>query len=790
MQSAGTLLRFLGTLGGLLAGMLQSQPGWSRSPQEKAADGVLAARTVRVTEANNPFAAEMAREIEQAIKDQKVPGVIVSVERADRVLFKKAFGKRQLLPTPEPLSLDTIYDLASLTKPIATSTAIAILVEQGKLSYADKVAKHWPEFGQNGKDAVTIEQLLLHTSGLTADNALKDYEGTPAESISIIAKLKLESPAGGRSRYSDVGYIVLGELVRRASGEPLDRFCARTIFEPLQMNSTSFGVSGTGRARTAPTEMRKDEWMKGEVHDPRAFRLGGVAGHAGLFSTASDLSRFTRMVLHGGELDGKRILSRRMVEVWTMPRPVPDGWRTYGWDCDTGFSSNRGKAFYPRRGFGHTGFTGTSLWIEPDHNGFVLFLSNRVHPDGKGNVQGLRGQVATQAAYLMGLPKVPKPPVQTGLEVLQKTEFSRLEGKKIGLVTNHTGRDREGHSTIDLLKRARGVELRALFSPEHGLRGALDKPILDGVDPATSLPVHSLYGPRRKPTAEQVKGLDLLVFDIQDAGCRFYTYSSTLGLIMEAAAEAGIGVMVLDRPNPIGGVMFGGPLTDAGSESFVAFHRVPVRHGLTLGEMARLYAAERHGAGKKFPAVQLDVVPMSGWKREMRFDGTGLEWVAPSPNLRSVPAALNYPGIGLLELTNLSVGRGTDRPFEWIGAPWLEPHSVIKELQAMNLPGVRFVATTRTPTSSVFANQECRGIDIVVDQLNAVEPLRLGIGLALALRKVHPETWQVDKMEKLLCSKETLKAIKEGKELSAILASWERDREEFQKRREAVLLYR
>jgi len=787
MRSTGAICRYLGTLGGLLAGMLQSQPGSCQVPDARASDAALVGRA---KPANSPFAAEIAKKIEEAIQSKKVPGVVVRVERADRVLFERAFGNRQVLPTGEAATLDTIYDLASLTKPIATSTAIMILAEQGKLSFADKVAKHWPEFAQNGKEAVTIEQLLLHTSGLTADNSIKDYDGTPAESLAKIARLKLESPAGSKFRYSDVGFIVLGELVRRVSGEPLDQFCTRTIFNPLQMTATSFGVKTNDRERAAPAEKRKDEWMKGEVHDPRAHRLGGVAGHAGLFSTAADLSRFARMILHGGELDGKRILSRKSVEAWTLPRPVPGGWRTYGWDCDTAYSANRGEAFYPRRGFGHTGFTGTSLWIEPDHAGFVLFLSNRVHPEGKGDVQRLRGQVATQAAHLMGVPVAPNPTVRTGLEQLQAEGFARLKGKTIGLVTNHTGRDSKGRSSIDLLNRAMGVQLKSLFSPEHGIRGALDKPITDGVDPATGLAVHSLYGPRRKPTPEQLKGLDFLVFDIQDAGCRFYTYSSTLGLIMEAASEAGIGVMVLDRPNPIGGNAFGGPLTDPGAESFVAFHRVPVRHGLTLGEMARLYAAERHGSGKKFSEVRLEVVPMAGWKRDMLFDATGLEWVAPSPNLRSLPAALNYPGIGLLEFTNLSVGRGTDRPFEWIGAPWLEPHSVIKELQAMSIPGVRFVATTRTPTSSVFANQECRGIDIVVDQLNAVDPFRLGIGLALALRKVHPETWQVDKMEKLLCSKETLKAIKEGKELSAILASWDRDREEFQKRREAVLLYR
>jgi len=332
--------------------------------------------------------------------------------------------------------------------------------------------------------------------------------------------------------------------------------------------------------------------------------------------------------------------------------------------------------------------------------------------------------------------------------------------------------------------------VKILFGPEHGIRGAVDRPVADSEDAATGLPVVSLYGPRRKPTKEQLAGLDLLVFDIQDAGCRFYTYSSTLGNIMEAASDAGVGVMVLDRPNPIGGLAFNGPLTDPGAESFVAFHRIPTRHGLTLGELARLYAAERHGAGKKFPAVNLEVVPMEGWAREMTFEKTGLEWLAPSPNLRSLQAAQTYPGIGLVEFTNLSVGRGTDRPFEWVGAPWLQPERVIQKLRGMDIPGVQFLWVNRTPASSVFANKPCQGIDIMVTDREKLDPLRLGIALALALREVHGDIWQVDRMKNLLVNQATLDMIKEGKSLNAILDSFRPGLEEFRTRREKVLLYR
>lgn len=736
----------------------------------------------------------MEKAVLESVDAGKVPGVVVRLQRGEKVLLEKAWGKRALQPTVEPATVDTLYDLASLTKPIATSTAIAILVDQGKLKWTDKVVQHWPAFAPNGKDEITLEHLLLHTSGLIADNPIADYNSGPEKALENICNLKLVSPLGSKFRYSDVNFIVLGEIVRRVSGKPLDQFCQEKVFGPLGMTDTSFGTRGDRVARTAPAEKREGRWMRGEVHDPRAHKLGGVAGHAGLFSTSADLAKYARMVLGEGTFGdvkkgGIKILSAKTCREWTQAREVPGGYRAYGWDVDTAYSSNRGKLFPKLLSFGHTGFTGTSIWIDPVHDTFQLFLSNRVHPDGKGDIQKLRGLVATECAKLV-MPDAPEPVVKTGLSVLVSENYRRLKGKKIGIVTNHTGRDRFGTSVVDLLNKAPGVTVKILFGPEHGIRGAVDRPVADSEDAATGLPVVSLYGPRRKPTKEQLAGLDLLVFDIQDAGCRFYTYSSTLGNIMEAASDAGVGVMVLDRPNPIGGLAFNGPLTDPGAESFVAFHRIPTRHGLTLGELARLYAAERHGAGKKFPAVNLEVVPMEGWAREMTFEKTGLEWLAPSPNLRSLQAAQTYPGIGLVEFTNLSVGRGTDRPFEWVGAPWLQPERVIQKLRGMDIPGVQFLWVNRTPSSSVFANKPCQGIDILVTDREKLDPLRLGIALALALREVHGDIWQVDRMKNLLVNQATLDMIKEGKSLNAILDSFQPGLEEFRTRREKVLLYR
>ncbi|HAF16669.1 MAG TPA: hypothetical protein DHU55_17450, partial [Blastocatellia bacterium] len=331
---------------------------------------------------------------------------------------------------------------------------------------------------------------------------------------------------------------------------------------------------------------------------------------------------------------------------------------------------------------------------------FVVFLSNRVHPDGKGDVSALRGRVASIAAgsvtdlalvararlelseyyeklisdlgrFTASREQTTAPhgdvagtKVLTGIDVLERDGFTQLAGMRVGLVTNQTGRDREGRSTIDILHRAPNVKLVALFSPEHGIRGAADEKVLDSKDEQTGLPIYSLYGETRRPKPEHLKDLDALVFDIQDIGTRFYTYISTLGYVMEEAAKAKRPVFVLDRPNPIGGVEVEGPLADADRLSFTAYHTIPVRHGMTIGELAELFNQERKIDG------DLRVIKMDGWSRSMWLDETNLAWVNPSPNMRSLTEATLYPGIGLLETTNVSVGRGTDTPFEVVGAPW------------------------------------------------------------------------------------------------------------------------
>lgn len=701
------------------------------------------------------------------------------------------------------MTVDTLFDLASLTKPIATATAIMILLNQEKLHLEDPVSHYLPMFGQNGKDKITIGQLLLHTSGLMADNPVQDYKEGDKKAFARIDQLALVAEPGKKFIYSDVGFIVLGELVERISGETLDVFARKNIFQPLGLKETGFRPPDHLSGRTAPTEKREGRWLRGEVHDPRADLLGGVAGHAGLFSTAEDLAIYTQMILNRGSWQGKRILSERTVQLMTAPREVPGGRRALGWDVQTTFSSNRGEVFGVDS-FGHTGFTGTSIWLDPGSRMAVIFLSNRVHPDGKGDVKRLRGQVATVVGGSIVAPPFPfgvarEPPsdsprrtphtsrsetrVLCGIDVLNRDGFRQLKGKKIGLVTNHTGVDRQGQSTIDLLSQAKGVHLTALFSPEHGIRGQADQAVQDSKDEITGLPIYSLYGQRKRPTREQLQGIDTFVFDIQDIGCRFYTYLTTLGYILETAAEHRLQVIVLDRPNPIGGIIVEGPVLDPHLESFTGYHPIPVQHGMTIGELAGMFNRER-----KIHA-ELQVIRIEGWQREQTFDRTGLFWINPSPNMRSLVEAFLYPGIGLLETTNISVGRGTDRPFEIIGAPWLDGRKFSEALARTDLPGIRFVPTRFTPARSTHAGKECGGVQIFIDNWQQFSSLQTGITIACELQRLYPKEWQSKNYLKLLAHPPTFAAILRGESYDQIHKQWLRELEEFRAKRNAYLLY-
>jgi uncharacterized protein YbbC (DUF1343 family)/CubicO group peptidase (beta-lactamase class C family) len=744
--------------------------------------------------------APVARAVETAIARHELPGAVVLIGRGDDVLYHAPFGDRAVEPAREPMTEDTLFDLASLTKVVATTTSVMQLVEEGRIGLRDPVVRFIPAFGAHGKDRVTILDLLTHTSGLPPDLPLETEFSGDDEAIRRASALEPDAPPGTRFVYSDIDFFLLGDIVRRVSGERLDRYVRTHIFEPLGMRDTMFLPPPALAPRIAPTQrclplawpcnQPDAPFLRGVVHDPTARRMGGVAGHAGLFSTAHDLSRFCRMLLAGGALDGVRILSPAAVARMTRPS-TPSGMhdvRGLGWDIDSSFSSNRGDLF-PVGSFGHTGFTGTSLWLDPSTRSYVIFLSNRVHPDGTGDVTALRGRVATIAAAVISELRTSEEPRTTlptlaGIDVLAAERYAPLAGKRVGLLTNQTGRLRTGVSTVDALAHAPGVQLVALFSPEHGIRGDRDEPVASTRDAETGLPIYSLYGDARRPSAAMLEGLDALVVDLQDAGARFYTYPAAVAYVLEAAAPRRLPVVVLDRPNPIGGREIEGPRQASGGNRYVGYLPMPIRHGLTIGELARLFNAEAH------IGADLTVIPLQHWTRDEWYDETGLTWVNPSPNLRTLSEATLYPGLGAIEQTNISVGRGTDTPFEQVGAPWIDGSALAEALNARRLAGVRFYPVTFTPAAGAkLGGQRCHGVFIIVTDREAVRPVRVGLEIASALSRAYGTRFALEDALPLFGSPDTLKRIRAGDDPKEVAASWRADEDAWSREAEKYKLY-
>ena len=741
--------------------------------------------------------------ISQAITDAKAPGAVFRIEREDAV-YQKAYGDRMIVPERELMTEDTVFDAASLTKVVATTSAVMKLVETAKLDVAAPVSRYLPEFRGDGKEAITLRQLLTHTSGLRAGlPPLGDWQGKDG-ALSVACAEPLPVKPGTAYRYSDINFILLGFVVERVSGSTLDAYCAKEIFQPLKMKDTAFRTLDPGDvSHIAPTTVTAGKPLRGVVHDPTSRRMGGVAGHAGVFTTAADLGRFARMMLNGGELDDVRIFKEETVKAMTSVQSPPGlPRRGFGWDIDSPYAGPRGDVF-PIGSYGHTGWTGTRIWIDPFSKTTTIFLSNRNHPDEEGNVIPLQRQLGTLAAQAIedfdftkvegALPPDPTKPaivrsqskdgaVLNGIDVLKRDGFRQLRGRKIGLITNHTGIDRERNPTIDLLHAAPEVKLVALFAPEHGIRGELDQEkIGDTADAKTGLPVFSLYGERRTPSAEQLEGIDTLVFDIQDIGCRFYTYISTMANCLEAAGKAKLRFIVLDRVNPIGAIVEGPVLT--AERSFVAAHEIPLRHGMTVGELARLINAER-----KF-GTDLGVIRCEGGSPLRWFDETGQPWRDPSPNMRSVTAATLYPGVGVLEFCKVSVGRGTGTPFELLGAPYINDLILADELNKAGLKGVRFVSVRFTPTTSVYKDEECRGVRLLLTDRDAFRAADLGMILAATLHRLYPTELKLENMAKLLGDAETLAAIRRNEPLEKLRETRDREIPTFLKRRIPHLLY-
>jgi SSS family transporter len=862
--------------------------------------------------------------INEAIAAKKLPGAVVLVGHDNKVVFEKAYGNRKITgelspdgsTAAEPMTEDTIFDMASLTKCLATATAMMQLYEQGKYQFDDPVAKYLPEFAANGKEKVTIRELLTHYSGLPPDISLKDPWGLAApdkaEGIKRAMESSLANPPGTKFVYSDINFITLGALVEKLSGQSLHVYAKDHIFKPLGMTHTRYlpfaKTCGyyvqTGSAISLPIPLPFDsktpqpcvndgwiapDWifsiapaahddeskdnpsanpdfdhlLRGTVHDPTTRRMGGVAGHAGVFSTARDVSLYAQALLDKLLHNiGPFPLKQSTLQLMTKPEQpatansdaiifTPDGQTTkgvaargFGWDINTAFSRPRGNIF-PIGSFGHTGFTGTTLWMDPQSNTYVILLSNAIHPRGNPPISALRGQVATAAAQALHLynsapqakdpcycppmaicepvPSCPRsaPKVSTGIDVLESTHYADLADAakrhnnhlRLGILTNQSGVDAHGHRTIDMLateaaKAVPGLELKALFSPEHGLFGIKDEAGINGeVDPTTHIAVTSLYGTTpesRHPTHDQLKDLDAVIVDLQDAGVRFYTYEAQTGYFVEAAAaEKKLGhqleIIVLDRPNIIGGVAVQGPVSDEGKEAYVNYMPLPIRHGMTLGELTRYINGERRLASATSPNVHeplgaaVSVIKMQNWQRSMYYDQTGLPWINPSPNLRSVNAATLYPGVELLQFSNVSVGRGTAVPFENIAAPFFDAPALASALNARNIPGITFSASTVTIAEDAnhypYHGQTMPAIHFTVTDRNALDSPELGIELISAIHRLYPKQFTFDRTARLILSVNTMLALQNNEDPRAIAKSWQQDLNAFKQRRESYLLY-
>ena len=766
--------------------------------------GVFAAQSAR---AQTPDFTPIDGLVQKAITEHQIPGAVVVIGHGGKIVFHKAYGNRSLeidhKPHIEPMTEDTIFDMASLTKPLATATALMQLYDQHLFSFDDPVAKYIPAFAANGKQSVTIRQLATHYSGLPADLNPKEVWSGKAQGFAHADTSSLQSAPGAVFRYSDVGYIVLQQLIETLAGTTLDAYAVDHIYKPLHMDHTRFLPPAEWISDIAPTQYDENGVMlRGVVHDPTARRMGGVAGDAGVFSTAADVSGYAQALLDKlAGRPGNFPLSQEALGIMTTQQQPANkkDLRGIGWDIDTAFSSTRGERF-PVGGFGHTGFTGTSLWMDAATNTYVIILTNRVHPSSGVSINKLRSDIATAAADALHLYTAQA--VLTGIDVLEADRFTQLEAiaerhdghLRLGLLTNQTGLDAQGRRTIDILqndamKAVSGLQLETLFSPEHGIAGALDTANVDSsVDKATGLPVISLYGTtdaQKRPSIDVLEKLDAVMIDLQDAGARFYTYETVTGYFLEAAAKAGIEIIILDRPNPINSVTVQGPVSDAGAESYIDYMPLSVRHGLTLGELARYFN------GEKKLGAQLTVVPMRGWQRSEWFDETGLPWTNPSPNLRNITEAALYPGVAFLDSANVSVGRGTPSPFEQIGAPYIDGAKLAAYLNARTIPGVSFSATSFTADKPYLcAATACQGVHITLVDRNVLDAPELGIELVSALHHLYPDQFQLEKVATLIANAATMAVLRRGDDPSSIAAAWQPALQAFQQRAQQYLLYK
>ncbi len=687
--------------------------------------------------------------VAKAVEDAKAPGAVAYVGDLEHTHAHIAIGARMIVPENRPAELDTIYDLASITKVMATATSIMLLNESSAVDLNAPVSQYleFPAFAQ-----FTVRQCLTHTAGLNPGKPFYKDCTTIDAMLERYAEMPLNWPPGTRWLYSDVGFMILGRIVEVASKQTLDAFCQAKVFTPLKMKSTTYNPPSKWADKCAATEQCpwRGKLMVGEVHDENAYAVGGVAGHAGLFSTAGDMATFTRALLTGKILKPdtlKSMLTLGLVPEWP--------WQGLGWQLDGWPSKNFG--FLPTRdGAGHVGFTGTSLWMDKTYGRFTILLSNTCHPS-----RVTRDTETLRRTFYTAIGKMYYPNsanVHTGLDRLLREDFKELRGKRVALLTHQAAIDQLGRHILDVFALAPDVRLVRLFSPEHGLSGQAEAGAAVGSQ-IGAVPVISLYGKRSAPTAEELHGIDMFVVDLQDVGARYYTYPATMKACLKACAAARVPVLVLDRPNPVGGAILEGPIA-VNTDSLVCWGAVPARHGMTMGEIAEWF----HQTDLKDTGLKLNVSLLDSWVPERLFSQCSLNWIAPSPNIPTPETAILYTGTCLFEGTNVSEGRGTDAPFGTIGATWIDSERLIAAIPAEATVGVKVEAATFTPrslpgraVSPKFQDAACHGVRITLTDALAARPFALAVATLVALRKNHPKDLKWEKSFDVLAGSSALR---------------------------------
>ncbi|NLN92608.1 MAG: DUF1343 domain-containing protein [Candidatus Hydrogenedens sp.] len=670
--------------------------------------------------------------LSKAVKESQSPGAVACAGEKGRRLFAAAEGYRSLRPKKEKATLDSVYDLASLTKVVATTTSVFLLRDEKALDLDDTLYRYLPIANL---EEITIRQVLTHTTGLASWKALHLEISGLLPYVDAIARMAASREKGAGRVYSDLGFILLTRVIEEITHESFDLFCKNHIFEPLGMADSCFNPPASMKERCAPTE--ECSWRKGmvrgEVHDQNASAIGGVSGHAGLFSTVGDLEKYCQALLSG------RILSEATLDEITGPAQIPGyPWQGLGWWIDPWTNGANGY-LASRRAFGHTGWTGTSIWMDREKELYAILLSNTCHPDlSRRNNGALRGGFYSKVSALFYKESTN---AHTGLDALVRNDYGQIKNKRLGVLTNSAAINQEGRPLPEVLAQAGASTVVRFFSPEHGFSGEAEAGQAVRSKETGPVPVISLYGEKRAPSRSDLQGINLFVVDLPDIGARYYTYMATMKECMASCAEHGIPLLVLDRPNPLGGlVLEGAPAEEFGTA--VCCAPIPIRHGMTLGELA-LFFRDRFFQGKK---LDLRIVQAENWWYDFAHHESALPWVPPSPNIPTADTALMYIGTCLFEGVNMNEGRGTETPFLICGAPWLKAEEVLSDLDPEMTRGCSMKATLYIPKSipGKSANPEykdklCHGIQFELTDRRAVRPLTTVVALLSAIHKRHPE---------------------------------------------------